>query len=110
MKMLCIILVLLILVIVIESFIINKLIKMYKSVLKYSNYLEELCHFKDEQKDFDNSEVLRMSVQCKNCVHLELVNKEHNQYCCGATRNKWLTNIKKQRMCQYFIRKSLKKH
>ena len=51
-----------------------------------------------------------MSVQCKNCVHLELVNKEHNQYCCGATRNKWLTNIKKQRMCQYFIRKSLKKH
>lgn len=42
MKMLCIILVLLILVIVLESFIINKLIKMYKSVLKYSNYLEEL--------------------------------------------------------------------
>ncbi|WP_178391736.1 hypothetical protein [Clostridium perfringens] len=35
-----------------------------------------------------------MSVQCKNCVHLELANKEHNQYCCGATRNKWLTNIK----------------
>ncbi|WP_415331591.1 hypothetical protein [Clostridium perfringens] len=101
MKMLCIILVLLIVVIVIESFIINKLIKLYKSVLKYSNYLEELCQF----KDFDNSEVLRMSVQCKNCVHLELVNKENNQYCCGATRNKWLTNIKKQRMCQYFIRK-----
>ncbi|WP_158276339.1 hypothetical protein [Clostridium perfringens] len=55
MKILCIILVLLILVIVIESFIINKLIKMYNSVLKYSNYLEELCQFKDRQKDVNNS-------------------------------------------------------
>ncbi|MBO3421202.1 hypothetical protein [Clostridium perfringens] len=44
-----------------------------------------------------------MSVQCKNCVHLELVNKEKNQHCCGATRNKCFTNIKKQRLCQYFI-------
>ncbi|MDU6691761.1 MAG: hypothetical protein E6469_13205 [Clostridium perfringens] len=46
-----------------------------------------------------------MSVQCKNCRSCYVFDKDKNQYCCGATRNMCLTNIKKQRMCQYFIKK-----
>ncbi|WP_415347773.1 hypothetical protein [Clostridium perfringens] len=46
-----------------------------------------------------------MSVQCKNCRNCYVFDKKRNQYCCGATRNECLTNIKKQRICQYFIKK-----
>ncbi|MDU5491429.1 MAG: hypothetical protein E6094_00480 [Clostridium perfringens] len=51
MVILSFILMLLIIVIIIESYLIKKLIKMYRSVLKYSNYLEDLCDFKDIKND-----------------------------------------------------------
>ena len=43
-----------------------------------------------------------MSVQCKNCRNCYVFDKDRNQYCCRATRNMCLTNIKKAKNVSVF--------
>ncbi len=44
-----------------------------------------------------------MSVQCKNCMNLIVLQKNMHLYGCGEDRSKgFLTDINKQRECMYF--------
>ena len=49
--MVSIIVVILLILVIVEGILINRLIKRYGSVLKYATYLEELCKFR--KKDWD---------------------------------------------------------